>query len=567
VGVHAYLGFVGGCEEFAMNHWKILLGSCWGMLSIFLLSSAVSGTQIDPWTWEQLALNADLIGVVECTTAGGIVARYRVLDVWKGTAPDREIAIRTETDYWGEAQYSMVLCGERRVVFLFEGRAETRMVGMTGRALVPLWWRRIPSDYRLPLFQGVWPISDDEKGSFRLESWSEPVTLPEFKKLVMDFLDAGVEQKELQLLKSLTMKYMIRSIRSLRLRPERDAIIGEYAEQLKRADDPVRVLEMIPQIVPEIRRDDAFMAAGRVQRLLQQAPGQAALHFAETVDPAAIGLTRQQLDQLVETMREKRRADAAGRIAAQEMASWDGRGVGGSKPVFAVPSDRELSDWRRILSGGMVADNPKFVAAFEILTAHDPAFACNYLCSWTNPAEDCRGIAAGYPLASYFCWLCPRDRQGFFARLLSARDNDVKVAAAVYLCFEDLEAGLAALRRYTSLPGHAGHWAALTLVRRGSSEHMPRALEILREVPPSHMPGIPHRNLQKRLIELLSNSARQSSLPLTPVTLPPSGADLANAAQTYQGIYQSYAAWWKQYGDRVSLADPWMPVLEKQKVD
>ena len=39
---------------------------------------------IDPLIWQEFALQADFIGVVECTVAGGVVARYEVVEVWKG---------------------------------------------------------------------------------------------------------------------------------------------------------------------------------------------------------------------------------------------------------------------------------------------------------------------------------------------------------------------------------------------------------------------------------------------------------------------------------------------------
>jgi hypothetical protein len=48
------------------------------------LAERIGATTIDPLLWQQLADQADLIGVVECVTAGGNVARYRVAEIWNG---------------------------------------------------------------------------------------------------------------------------------------------------------------------------------------------------------------------------------------------------------------------------------------------------------------------------------------------------------------------------------------------------------------------------------------------------------------------------------------------------
>ncbi len=66
---------------------------------------------------------------------------------------------------------------------------------------------------------------------------------------------------------------------------------------------------------------------------------------------------------------------------------------------------------------------------------------------------------------------------------------------------------------------------------------------------------VPHRNLQKRVLVLLSNSARASGVPQpAPPGQPPSSFD-------------SLLAWWKKHGDTLVLSDPWLGILEQQKVD
>ena len=44
------------------------------LVATFLCRSAVA-TTIDPLTWEELIVGADFVGIVECETAGGIVAK------------------------------------------------------------------------------------------------------------------------------------------------------------------------------------------------------------------------------------------------------------------------------------------------------------------------------------------------------------------------------------------------------------------------------------------------------------------------------------------------------------
>ena len=69
------------------------------------------------------------------------------------------------------------------------------------------------------------------------------------------------------------------------------------------------------------------------------------------------------------------------------------------------------------------------------------------------------------------------------------------------------------------------------------------------------MAEVPHRNLQKRVLVLLSNSARASGVPQ------PAPADQSPSS------FDSLLAWWKKHGDTMVVSDPWLQVLERQKVD
>jgi len=111
-------------------------------------------------------------------------------------------------------------------------------------------------------------------------------------------------------------------------------------------------------------------------------------------------------------------------------------------------------------------------------------------------------------MGSFFAWRCTGDRP-LYLRMLATRAKDpfVRVAGATYLCFEDEQEGLRARAGLMELPGDPGVWAALGLARRGNRSAMPRALEVFRPAPDPPIAHSMHRNLQARLLVLLSNSA------------------------------------------------------------
>jgi hypothetical protein len=90
---------------------------------------------------------------------------------------------------------------------------------------------------------------------------------------------------------------------------------------------------------------------------------------------------------------------------------------------------------------------------------------------------------------------------------------------------------------------------------------VPRVLEVFREPaqgqPPTEasMAQVPHRNLQKRVLVLLSNCAKAAGAP-QPV---PPGQETSS--------FDSVLDWWNGHGEKIVLDDPWFAILEKQKVD
>jgi hypothetical protein len=187
--------------------------------------------------------------------------------------------------------------------------------------------------------------------------------------------------------------------------------------------------------------------------------------------------------------------------------------------------------------------------------------------NWSS-AEGARDLDGdyGYIFGSRFAWACDGDRKAHLRGLLQARDSFVRVAGAVYLSFEDADAGLTALRQLAGLPGDAGLWAALTLARRGDGTHAPRLLRVF--LPEGRRPPRGVRPLLRRRVAiLLSNAAARANVPQPPPTEEPNPAAEPRKNQDSLRPYKDVVRWWTTYGRELKLADPWLPELEKLKAD
>jgi hypothetical protein len=67
---------------------------------------------------------------------------------------------------WGP-QFPITLCGERYFVTAYK-EAPFRMMSTTSGEPAPLWWRNIPAEYRVPLWQGRKLLAPGEEKSARL---------------------------------------------------------------------------------------------------------------------------------------------------------------------------------------------------------------------------------------------------------------------------------------------------------------------------------------------------------------------------------------------------------------
>src|SRR3954462_8511581 len=121
--------------KFVRNHLSVLC------VCLFLAGDArLRATTIDPLTWPEIALGADIIAVVECEVAGGIVAKSNVVESWMGPVAGTAIALRVAVNTW-EPQFPIALCGQRYLVAGHKVPPAT-MRSTTSFGPIPLWWRQ-----------------------------------------------------------------------------------------------------------------------------------------------------------------------------------------------------------------------------------------------------------------------------------------------------------------------------------------------------------------------------------------------------------------------------------------
>jgi hypothetical protein len=509
--------------------------SVFPMLLLLVGATTVPATTIDPLTWQELVVGSDFLGVIECEVAGGIVAKYKVVDSWKGPANGEVVSLRIAVDAWGP-QFPIALCGERLLVAAYKSPPST-MMSTTSYGPIPLWWRQIPADFETPLFQGF--ARTDARKSLLDAFESEHSSLGAFKRDAMKLLEQSPEKQEERLLRARVEKFATRGDESSDDEEKKwSKALWKSVRQTKSSP------ELVELLMAEANRSED--ARDRIARILVQGGGELTIAAIEKLTASKSAPNQKEWKRIAEDIRRR-----LGR-GKEKLEHHDKK----SKP----PANGQLVHLRAMLN--KPAPNQELDDALEILSVHDPEPVADYLAKWVNPNKDWRDQDLGYSLGSYFAWRCGRNRKQNLVKLLSAKDDFVRVAGAVYLCFEDRELGLQKLEELSRLDGDPGVWAALNRVRRGDKSAMPRALEVLKTVGELNMAGVQHCNLQKRLIVLLSNTAEASGLKQPR----PQAVEMDNEGQQSK-IYQSYQSWWKANADKATITDPWLPILEKQKVD
>ncbi len=472
---------------------------------------------------EQKLLLADFVGVVECQTAGGIVAKYRVVESLRGPKVGTELTIAQDINFHAE-QYPLALCKERYLIAGWKDGGHDPGMISSSEGPLPLKWRRIPVDFHVPLFSGLHqqlPQGYEKDPKIKSEL--------EFARRIVR--DSSAEQ-ELVLLRGL-----ISGIKP----PER--VYGEPAVRTRKRGDCERLFGLptvaaVKEELTRLEKQDQANWSADARRIIDEFAG---------------------IIQRLEAMKKQIARSAEKAITV--------------KPA-SQPGPERLARSLSILLEKEGPSDGNFGEAFFELTRHDPGSVAAFLRNGSfrqlpetiNPRERLEKERS-YLFGSLFCVDCSGSRVQHLTSLLGSHDDFVRVAGAVYLCYEDEARGVAELKRLLALPEEAGAWAALTLARRGHKDAMPRLLEYYlrkRETVLYLSKEASLINLAPRIIELLSNSASASGLQHPPEQRP------ENEAQQFaepQADRLALRDWWRQYEGRITLHDPWLDLLAKQKVD
>ncbi len=505
----------------------------------------VAATTIVPLSWRELVYNSDFIGIVECVTAGGIVAEYQVIESWKGPPQGTRLRLRMAVNYW-EPQFPISLIGDKFLITAFKSHDPTILMSTSSGGAVPLWWRNIPAEYSLPLFQGSAKLPISERNRPLGSLGSDRSDLESFKMDIQEFLALSPAQRELRVLKELWAVPNSAPESGNTAQSRRDRL----ALQLNRASsvqEYVSILAVFEAGEPEEQRmlEYTLIRYGSAETLK--------VLRGDQIDSAA--LKPEVRKAIVDAI--QRRLDRSADSDTSDILKTSDE---------VPPSQEALIKMRRVL-----LDHPndeQFYKVFEPMTRYDPGHFAEYLVNWANRGKSWREHDLGYALGSYFARNCTQNRKENLTKLLKAKDDFIRVAGAVYLMFEDHVEGMSRLKELATLQGDPGVWAALVLAQRGDKSAVPRALEVFSTPGESNMEGVPHRNLQKRLLVLLSNSAGKSGI--AQPSPPPREFDADSEAEfskVQTKTYEYLRSWWNANQKEIVMSDPWAEILEKQKVD
>jgi len=479
--------------------------------------------------WEDYVLRADFVGIVECTTAGGIVARYRVIESWKGPAAGTEMTIRSETSSSGD-HFPITLAGEKFLIVARRTRRPLIEEKPRSRGSEPMWWSPLPYEYEFLGSSGrvLLPV-DREEGLW--EICSEHRDVDSFRLAARILIDLTPDQQE---------AYFLREASSASFWDRRGHLIPSPPKDLSAQAEVQRLLR-------EARsgsEEDLDEAMGT----LSYAGGPVALRILEGMTPKESPFDAEELASIIRWIREHT-GEGEDSPDSTDVNEDDSR-----------PSEGALSQARSTMAsaGTDKAREYNVSNAIDLLTVHDPGTVIPYLLHWDAPERSLDPVGVGYVLGSYFGFRCGSERAEHLKALMGADHPIIRVAAAVYLALEDEEQGLPVLRGHLGQPDDSGAWAAVSLISHGERSAIPRALELLRPSEAPRTQGNFHEVLRGRLLVLLSNIAHESRVPP-----PPSPRKLLKAewiAEDRESVetrarklYQEYLQWFDAYHDSLML--------------
>lgn len=516
-------------------------------------------------TWRQMAQEADFIGVVKCVTAGGIVARYRVEESWRGLAKGSEFLMHRPADDFGD-QYPTLLCGDRMLVMV--AKMPVVEFGDSGS----LFWT-MPADYTA-MFFGTWDL--ESEAGFKESFGASVNTVKDVELLVRRFLEASEGEQERDVILSVaardhrrflnfidfdTPEKRKKELEHLQISEEDLAKAKVVMASLQKQPDVNSLVTEMIRIAPEdkvlgiwgfLERGGGKVVLKLLNAVNSDTWPEAALRslndakeaITRRLDPPSPAPSKEDVPVLTK--------ENLGQARAVVDFYWADKG-GGKDPL--VPQG-ELDP----------------AACVQLLILHDPDFLSEKLLTWSRTGD--RSMSDWtYGLVRDFCWNCGKDREAQFTKLQKAQDPFVRVMAAIYLCFENKESGLTHLKACSQLPGDEGAWAALTLARRGDKEALSRALQVFSPDEQAERATYNRTNLhyilQQRLMILLSNSAHAGGLPAPPsfdnysIYYPEFGAGV----EARSLLLKALSKWWAEHSDAILLHDPWLDVLDKAKRD
>jgi hypothetical protein len=507
---------------------------------VFSLVVTVHALSVDIPTWPELIEYSELAGIVECTVAGSVVAKYRMVEVWKGEGPKGEFYL-VEPPFPATA-IPIALVGERFIVLPTNSKqgqwVDSYLVGTKGTPQ-PLLWRRLPVEYSVSSLFGRYSLQNEPEREDYFAGLFAPIL--EIRECVKTFVSKPDEERQLDILRARLEKYL--NLRS-----------GTPTSVAPGAQDVYAMLRSATSL-EDILSKTMSVAVDSPPRLRDEV-GQAVLGYAhpktlsilEKLETAPAPFEESVVDAWLRSVRDALRpAGTTAPLVFPQRYTF----TGGADAACTVLSEA-------LNTGRPMSEFPKFWYALGYLSVEDPKTVVKWLSTWENPEEDQQIRQLGYELGSTFAHYCEVDREKYFKRLLKAKDPCVQVSAAVYMAFENEEAGLRALRKFAELPGDPGTWAALALARRGETDVVPRLLEVFQH---RQRMGSFTKLLRDQTRILLSNSAsasniRQPALPLL----------LGSAEQNFD-YYNFYMNWWKDNQPHLQLHDPWFEMLAEQKID
>ncbi|MCC6572668.1 MAG: hypothetical protein IT462_02655 [Planctomycetes bacterium] len=493
-----------------------------------ILASVADAHTIDPIPTEKLLHDADFVGIVECTKAGGIVAEYKVVQSWRGPKAGDTVRIKIAANYWGP-QYPLVLVGERLGITGFKTKAPSTLMSMSSGAPIPEFWRQVRFDFSLPLFQGRWPV---EKSA----SVQEDPKNPTFESQAKEFFGHSPSKQEALILAVVTSKRLLRG----KLEDEAETIAIQLVANMRAANDCAAALKLLVAYAKDAKKE----IQSTIAHVLKEAGYAETVSYLKRMDAKDLPWNKDKLTEI--------QTEIDGRLHPKDQALPQA-------DEQTIPDAKKLAALRKIVESGDIA-HEDFGEAVETLTRYEPAPVAKWLKDWTQD-KNAHWSAAEKPylFGSFFGHSCGKDRISNLITLLDAKEQGVRVAAAVYLCFDDAVQGEKALKEFAKLEGRPGAWAGLTLVRRGHKEYFPRAIKFLHFVPETGMSGTGDELLQQKILELLSNSAAKSGI-AQPVT-----TSYVRREEMQFGTVVD--VWWEKYKDKIIPFDPWAEELSANKTD